>query len=428
MTGPSPLPPSLWAATAAEPAPEVTPLADDRSTAVAVIGGGYAGLSAALHLAEAGVETTLLEANEIGWGASGRSGGQVIPGIKYDPDGMQSLFGAEAGVRAAHAFGGTADHVFDLIDKHGIACEAARGGWLQPAHSKPAEAGALARCAQWQALGANVQPLSSAEVAELLGSDVYHAGWIDRRGGSVQPLAYTRGLARACLAAGVSIHHATRVTALSQEAGRWRLTTAKGVSVHTDRVIVCTNGYTDDLLPGLRKSIIAANSFQIATAPLPPELGGAILKDGVVASDTRKLLAYWRRDQAGRLILGGRGTFNDPTSADDFKHLNRMLARIYPVAAEQPIEYRWGGRVAITQDFLPHVHQPADGLSILIGCQGRGIGLQTAMGAWLAAYLASGRAEDMPIPVTRIRQIPMHSLRRFYISAMLAYYKMRDLV
>lgn len=421
------MPPSLWAATA-EPAPEIEALDGDHATDVLVIGGGYAGLSTALHLAEAGIQTTLVEAHQIGWGASGRSGGQVIPGIKYDPNGMRELFGADAGDKAAHAFGGTPDHVFDLIERHDIACEATRAGWAQPAHSKSAEAEALERCRQWQALGADVAPLDADQMADLLGSSAYHAGWIDRRGGSIQPLSYTRGLARACLAAGVSLYSGTAVTALRADGAHWQLPTANGPSIRARRVVLCTNGYTGDLWPGLRKSIIAANSFQIATAPLPNALDKTILKDGVVASDTRKLLAYWRRDQGGRLIVGGRGTFNDPTSATDFRHLDRMLARIYPQAADQPVEYRWGGRVAITQDFLPHVHQPADGLSVLIGCQGRGIGLQTAMGRWLAAYLESGQASDMPVPVTAVRQIPMHTLRRFYVSAMLAYYKMRDLV
>ncbi|GAB3684047.1 FAD-binding oxidoreductase [Salinisphaera aquimarina] len=421
------MPPSLWAATA-EPAPEIDRLASDHTTDVVVIGGGYAGLSTALHLAEAGIQTTLVEAHQIGWGASGRSGGQVIPGIKYDPEGMRELFGTDAGDKAAHAFGATPDHVFDLVERHYITCEATRAGWVQPAHSKLAERKALERCRQWQALGADVAPLDADQMADLLGSPAYHAGWIDRRGGSIQPLSYTRGLARACLAAGVSLYGGTAVTALRADGARWQLPTAHGPGIRARRVVLCTNGYTGDLWPGLRKSIVAANSFQIATVPLPATLDATILKGGVVASDTRKLLAYWRRDQGGRLIVGGRGTFNEPSSAADFNHLNRILARIYPQAADQPIEYRWGGRVAITQDFLPHVHQPADGLSVLIGCQGRGIGLQTAMGRWLAAYLESGQASDMPVPVTAVHQIPMHSLRRFYVSAMLAYYKVRDLV
>ncbi|MES1926694.1 FAD-dependent oxidoreductase [Salinisphaera sp. T31B1] len=421
------MPPSLWAATA-EPAPPVQPLDSDRTTDVVVVGGGYAGLSTALHLAEAGAQTLLVEANQIGWGASGRSGGQVIPGMKYDPDGMRRLFGDEAGHKMAQVFGATADHVFDLIERHDIACEATRAGWIQPAHSKAAESAALERCRQWQALGANVSALNAAEVADLLGSNAYHGGWIDRRGGSIQPLSYTRGLARACLAAGVTIHDRTAVSKLRQDAGAWQLPTEGGATIRARRVVLCTNGYTGALWPGLRKSIIAANSFQIATAPLPEDIGADILKGGVVASDTRNLLAYWRRDQAGRLIVGGRGTFDEPTSASDFRHLNRMLARIYPQAADQPIEYRWGGRVAITQDFLPHVHQPADGLSVLIGCQGRGIGLQTAMGRWLADYMASGESTRLPVPITSVRQIPLHSLRRLYVSAMLAYYKMRDLL
>lgn len=422
-----PMPSSLWVATA-EPAPETFPLDADTQADIAVIGSGYAGLSTALHSAEAGASVVLLEANDIGWGASGRSGGQVIPGIKYDPNDMLKMFGPDLGRHAARLFGSTADTVFDLVEKHGIACEATRKGWVQPAHSRAALQLALARCRQWEQLGANVAVLSKDKIAEVLGTSFYHGGWIDHRGGSVQPLSYTRGLARACLAAGVKIASHTRATSLDQDGSGWKVLTSNGPMVRARRVIVCTNGYSSGLWPGLERSVIAANSFQIATRPLPDELDRKILKGGIVASDTRRLLAYWRRDAGGRFILGGRGTFDDPTSDADFAHLQRMMEKIYPSLAGQPIEYRWGGRVALTQDFLPHLHEPESGLLLLVGCQGRGIGLQSSMGRWIANYIASGDPSKLPLPVTKLKEIPFHGLRRLYVSAMLAYYKAKDLI
>ncbi len=421
------MPPSLWAATA-RPAPEAFPLEDDADVEVAVIGGGYAGLSTALHLAERGVNVLVAEASEIGWGASGRSGGQVIPGIKYDPEDMRKMFGEKAGEQATRMFGATADTVFDLIERHGIECDAVRGGWAQPAHSEAALGKALDRCRQWKEAGADVDELSRDEMNVLLGTEVYHGGWIDRRGGSIQPLSYTRGLAEAASKAGARIASRTAVDRISKAEGRWHVRTSGGEKIVADKVVVCTNGYSSDLVPGLEKSIIAANSFQIATGPLSDNLDKQILKDGVVASDTRRLLAYWRRDAGGRFIIGGRGTFDEPKSEADFQHLDRMLKRIYPALADRPIEFRWGGRVALTQDFLPHLHEPEDGLIVPIGCQGRGVGLQTSMGKWIAEYLSSGDRSALPLPVTDLKAIPFHGMRRLYVSATIAYYKARDIL
>ncbi|WP_019997340.1 NAD(P)/FAD-dependent oxidoreductase [Aureimonas ureilytica] len=421
------LPPSLWAATAAEP-PATSPLADDISVDVAVIGGGYAGLSTALHLAEAGRSVQVIEAGEIGWGASGRSGGQVIPGIKYDPDGLVKLFGEEGGRRAAELFGSTAAKVFELIDRHGIDCDDTRTGWAQPAHSTAAEPLALDRCRQWKRLGADVVELTREEMAERLGTDVYHAGWLDRRGGSVQPLSYTRGLARAALKEGAKVATRTRATALTPTGDRWRIGTDLGPAVTARDVIVCTNAHSTGLWPKLEQSMIAANSFQVATTPLASNLSATILRDGVVASDTRRLLSYFRRDREGRFIMGGRGTFAEPRSPADYRHVERMLTRAYPVLSDQPIEFRWGGRVAITRDFLPHLHRPADGLLILVGCQGRGVALQSKMGEWIGDYLVSGDPNRLPLPVVDIEAIPFHALRKLYVSATLAYYKFADIV
>lgn len=421
------LPPSLWAATATA-APPTAPLQADISVDVCIIGGGYAGLSTAIHLAKAGRSVQLLEAGDIGFGASGRSGGQVIPGIKYDPDQLETMFGPQVGRSAALAFGSTAAKVFELIDEFGIDCDDTRAGWVQPAHSKAAEAGALDRCRQWRALGADVAALSREEVAALLGTTRYHAGWIDRRGGSVQPLSYTRGLARAALGLGAAIATHTKASALESRSGRWVVATEAGPSVTAERVVVCTNAYTDGLWPRLSRTVIAANSFQVATAPLSGNLDKAVLKGGVVASDTRKLLSYFRRDREGRFIMGGRGTFAEPSGPDDFAHVARMIRIAYPILADQPIQYRWGGRVAITQDFLPHLHEPEKGLLFQLGCQGRGVGLQSKMGEWIADYVRTGDPASLPLPVTAIAPIPLHGLRRLYVSATLAYYKAVDLV
>ena len=416
---------SLWADTAA-PAPDTAPLGADAEADVAVVGAGYAGLSVALHLAEAGRSVVVLEAGAIGAGSSGRSGGQVIPGVKHDPAELEAMLGPEAGGHAAELFGATADAVFDLIERHGIECDAVRAGWLQPAHSPAALTTARRRAEDWAARGADVEVLDAEGMAALLGTDEYLGGWIDRRGGSVQPLSYVRGLARAAMAAGARMHTGTRVTALRREGPGWELGTAAGATVRAGRVVLATNAYSDALWPGLARSVVAVNSFQVATGPLSGNLDATILPTRAVASDTRRLLSYWRRDAGGRLVLGARGTFRDPRAANDFAHIERTLRRRYPALSERPIAFRWGGRVAMTPDHLPHLHEPEPGLVIPIGCQGRGVGLQSATGRWIAEYLLRGDPRALPLPVTPLRTIPLHGLRRLYVAAMLAYYKLRD--
>ncbi|OZI36449.1 FAD-dependent oxidoreductase [Bordetella genomosp. 1] len=422
---PFPLSPSLWAATAA-PAPDTAPLTESAQADVLVIGGGYAGLSTALHLAERGVSVRLLEAREIGFGGSGRNGGQVIPGLKYDPDDLVAMYGPERGARLVRFAGGTADAVFDLIARHRMDVPHRRAGWIQGAHTPAALRIAQGRAAQWQRHGVDARPLDRAEVGALLGTERYLGGWLDGRAGAVQPLSYVRGLARAAQAAGAQLHTDTPVTALERNGGRWQARTAGGATVSADRVVMCTNAYGGDLWPGLKRSIIDANTFQVATAPLPDAIRETILPQGQVCSDTRNLLLYFRLDHEGRLLMGGRGPFREPRGQQDWAHLERVMFKLFPQVAGAPFQYRWCGRVAVTRDYLPHLHEPAPGLLVDIGCQGRGVGLQTRMGQAMAEYVATGDAEALPLPVTPIRAFPLYGLRRIYVNAVVTWYRMTD--
>lgn len=422
-----PLTPSLWAATAA-PAPDTAPLDSDAQADVVIVGAGYCGLSTALHLAERGVRVVVLEAREVGFGGSGRNGGQVIPGLKHDPSELIAMFGAEKGQRLVDFAGSTADAVFDLIDKHRMDVPHVRRGWIQGSHTTDALKLAERRAHDWGAQGVATQLLDRAETARLLGTDKYFGGWVDPRGGGVQPLSYARGLAQAAIAAGVVIHTASPVTQLAQAGGKWHVTTKQGTKVVAERVVLATNGYTDDLWPQLRKSIINANSFQVATEPLAEPVRRSILPEGHVTSDARNLLLYYRIDHTGRLIMGGRGSFRepDPSQPGNWSHLENVVGKLFPQAAGVPIAYRWCGHVAITRDYMPHLHEPAPGLLIDIGCQGRGVGLQTRMGQALAEYIATGNQQALPVAPSSIKPFPLYGLRRLYVSAVIGWYRMTD--
>ncbi|XYD08147.1 FAD-binding oxidoreductase [Methylobacterium sp. NMS12] len=425
MAEPFPLAPSLWATTAA-PAPDTPPLARSGLAEVVIVGGGFCGLSTALHLAERGIRPVVLEALEVGYGGSGRNGGQVIPGLKYDPADLVARFGRERGERLARFAGGTADVVFDLIARHGMDVPHSRAGWIQGAHTEAGLAEVAKRAAQWADLGAPTRVLDRAETEQLLGTDRYLGGWLDGRGGAIQPLSYARGLARAAQKAGARIHGGSPVTGLERTGSGWTVTTAQGERVTTGRVVLCTNGYTGGLWPNLARTVIAANSFQVATVPLTDNLRRSILPEGHVSSDTRKLLLYFRLDHTGRLLMGGRGPFREPRDPADWAHLERIVGKLFPQLDGIAFDHRWCGRVAITRDYLPHLHEPAPGLLIDIGCQGRGVGLQSAMGRAMAAYIATGDAGNLPLPLTPIEPLPLHGLNRLYVSAIIAWYRLRD--
>ncbi len=419
------LPPSLWAATA-NPAPSTPPLANSRQADVAIVGAGYSGLAAALHLAEAGASVVVLEAGEPGWGASGRNGGQVIPGLKWDPDELVAMFGPEAGEHLVSIAGGAPDTVFDLVARNRIDCEAMRCGWIQPAYAEADTSLAARRVEQWQRRGAPVAMLDRNSVCELVGSPIYRGGWIDRRAGSVQPLNYSRGLARAAQKAGAFVCGDSRVVALARDGGRWKMTTADGPSVSAERVLLATNGYTDALWPRLRQTVIAANSFQVATERLPDELRRTVLPEGQVASDTRKLLLYYRSNHDGRLIMGGRGPFREPIGKSDYRHLESVIALVFPQLRGTHCDFHWSGRVALTRDHLPHVHQPAPGLTLLLGYNGRGVAMATTLGTLVAENLIAPDANPLPLPLTAIRPIPLHALHRIYATAILQMYRLFD--
>lgn len=415
---------SLWSATA----PSVVPtpaLGESVNVDVAIVGAGYTGLSTALHLAERGVSVCVLEANEPGWGASGRNGGQVNPTLKYDPEQLVQMYGPEQAEPLISTVSNSADLVFTLIDRHGIDCAPVRKGWMQVSYTQKGVAGLHARAEQWARRGVPVQRLDAAAVASRMGSEAFAGGWLDGRAGAIQPLAYARGLVGAALAAGARVHGHSAVTGLQRQGPGWQLQTAGGAQVMADQVVLATNGYSGNLWPGMAQSILAANSFIVATKPLRGRAAENILPGQETVSTAQRLLLYFRKDSHGRLLMGGRGLFNDPTSPADFAHLERSLALLFPQLGPLEFEYRWAGRIAITRDFMPHVHEPAPGLTLALGCNGRGIALCTSLGQQLAGRLCDSQAE-FSYPVTPLQRLPMHGLQRFYIGAGVAWYSLLD--
>lgn len=415
---------SLWTATA-NPAPPTPPLEGDAKTDIAVIGGGFTGLSTALHLAEQGIPVTLLEAESPGWGASGRNGGQVIPGLKHDPREIEALFGQEQGQRIIAMAGAGADLVFDLIEKHQIRCEPDRKGWIQGAHDAAGLAIVQRRAADWASRGAPVEALDKAQAAALVGNDSYVGGLVDRRGGGLHPLNYALGLAAAAINAGAHIHGQSRVSRIERQGGGFKLHTAKG-TLSAGRIVIGTNGYADQLHDPLRRSIVPARSVQVATRPLSDNLRKSILPEGQVLSDTRRLLLYFRLDAHGRFLMGGRGAFGENGVKARQADMRAVAEKLFPQLAGIEWQHHWGGFVALTTDHLPHLHELEPKITTALGYNGRGVAMATAMGKLLAEHAAGKPAKDLDFPVTGLKPIPFHILRKPAVTATTAWYQLRD--
>jgi len=287
----------------AEPASPTPPLDGDVRTDVAVVGGGITGLSTALHLAEQGAGVVLLEAEEPGWGASGRNGGQVNPGLKYDPDEVEREFGRDLGGRM-NAFAGAAPAlVFDLIARHGIRCEARRNGTLRAA-VRPKHAGRVRASAEQLARrGAPVELLEGSSLERATGTARYRVAMLDRRGGDLNPLSYARGLARAALGAGAAVHGGTRALGMKKNGALWRIETSVGV-VSAPQVVLATNGYTDDLWPDLRRTIVPLFGAIAATGALPEAIASGIMPSRAVLYESGAVTVYYRVDGGRRLLSG----------------------------------------------------------------------------------------------------------------------------
>lgn len=414
---------ALWWGTSDEPPLRAPALSGVTETGVAIIGGGFTGLSTALHLAEAGIPCLVLEARHAGFGASGRNGGQIIPGLKYDPDDLIAKFGPDRGKALVVLAGGAADAVFDLIARHRIACSPIRSGWIQAAHSARALDPVLNRARQWQDRGVGVSILSRDELAARTGTSIYHGGWLDPRAGAINPLAYARGLARAAIAAGATIFENSPALALQRRGEGWEIRTPAG-AVRAARVVVATNAHSHGLVGGLEHSILPVQSMLAATEPMPDDLRQRLMPGGTVLSETRKLAFYMRQSMDGRLVFGGRGAVGKAEDPHLMAALEAGLRRVFPALAELPIARRWSGQLALTMDGMPHLHTPDKGLFVLLGYNGRGIALATAFGRMISDWLAAGR--EPVFPVTPIRPIAWHPIREPVMNMGIRWYWLKD--
>jgi glycine/D-amino acid oxidase-like deaminating enzyme len=422
----SPLHQSLWS-TLAQAATPHPPLAEDIDTDVLVCGGGILGLSTALHLAEKGMDVTLVEAEESGFGASGRNTGFVVPSLKtaIGPEDVATRLGPTHAEQLVSLVGQSGNVVFDLIRRLSLDCSAEQTGWLQPAHSAQMLTTLERRAREWQRRGSPIEMLGREATAARIGTGVYHGALFVPSGGQINPLAYTRELARACVAAGVKLFERTPVSGFERIADRWHVRTPKAV-IRPKRVLLATNALVGNLLPEVNASIIPARVFQIATQCYDADVQARILPTRTPVADTRRhtFAARWSPD--GRLVTGGLVIIGPNPLGRAKRKFSRRLRAFFPSIPAPEADYAWTGVIAVTLDSYPRFLSVAPDMDAVIGCNGRGVALTTALGRELASYYAGETAGEFVLPVEKPKPVPMRRFTELAPSLWLPWSEFRD--
>ena len=396
-------PVSIWNTTAVETEPSQNSAVEGQVD-VAIVGGGFTGLSTALHCAEKGLSCHVLEASQIGFGGSGRNVGLVNAAAWLPPQDVRKILGEDDGDRFISHFSRAPDYVFSLIEKYQIQCNATQTGTFHAADGPVGFADLVSRKAEWDRLGEPVDLLSRDEAESYIGSSAFYGALLDRRAGTINPMGYCRGLARVAIAAGALISVGARAKKLQQETGLWRVITNKG-TLMARHVVLGTNAYTDDLWPGLKYSFTKINYFQLATSPLGDRIKH-ILPQQQGLWDTGKIMFSLRRDDSERLIIGSMGNvMGNRSGGVSHRWAQKKLAHLFPELGRVGFDEAWQGQIAMTPDHLPHIHKLADNLYSPIGYNGRGITTGTVFGQSLADLITGYSEEKLPVPLLTMRRV-----------------------
>jgi len=403
------------------------------SVRVCVIGAGFTGLSVALHLAESGHAVALIEANDVGWGASGRNGGQIHSGFAASmervaalagPDGAKTLWALTEEGKALIA---------ERVARHGIACDLKPGCVI--AAKRPRQLGHLGACVRrWREIYGydKARMLGRDELRAYVGSEAYLGGLLDEGGGHLHPLNYALGLAEAAAAAGVRIHERSRAVRLSIEPDLL-VETGRG-RVRAESVVLCGNAYLAGLVPSLERTIMPVRSYMIATEPLGNPLAGTLLPADVAVMDDNFVPDYFRLSADRRMLFGAGASYStlDPPGVE--AHLRRRMARIFPDLARIRIEHRWGGLLAITMSRVPQIGRLAPhgaGARVLFahGYSGHGVALSGVVGKLLAEAVGGQIERFDSLARLKHRAFPGgRFLRTLTLVLGMTYYRLRDLL
>jgi gamma-glutamylputrescine oxidase len=408
--------------------PKRAALAGGIETDIAVVGGGLAGCSAALHLAQRGFRVTLLEANFVGYGASGRSGGQTIFGLAAGQKALEAQVGRDAARRMFDMSVEALDLIQSIMREHGIACD------YRPNHvhaaTKPRH---LDELREWfdelkEAYRyQSVHLLDREELQSHVRSARYLGGLLDTRSGHLHPLKFTQGVARAAEAAGAVIYEGTR--AIRFEEGESILVHTAMGEVRCRHLVLCGNAYLGSLAPALSRRILGVGTYIIATRPLDPARAQALLPSDAAVADLNWILDYFRLSADRRILFGGRVSYSGLEPRRLAESMRRRMVRIFPEVADVAVEYAWGGYLDITMSRAPDFGRLSPNVFYLQGFSGHGMSL-TVLAGKLVAEAVAGTAERFDV-FARLphRNFPGGALlRRPSLVLAMLYYRLKDLM
>lgn len=381
---------------------------------VAIIGGGYTGCSAALRLAEAGTQVSLLEAEYSGFGGSGRNVGLTNAGLWVNPEDVEKAIGKRYGELLNHFLSTAPDLVHGLIDEHDIECEALRNGTLHLAHNEAGLKALEDKAWQINARGGSVMLLDRAATFELTAAENYLGAIHDMRAGTIQPLDYCHGLMMAARAAGANIYTASPALRIRHKRGHWHIRTPKGI-IMARQVLIATNAYLEHIYPLIKSSFTPMHYAQMATDPLSAAQLENFLPGKHGTWDTRTVMRSYRTDAAGRLIIGTIGNIHRENAPLFKSWADKMIRETFPKVGPVDWTYKWAGRIACSENYVPNIHDLGQGLYSISGFSGRGIAPGTAFGRVMADYLL-GRviSRDLPVRLSTVKPVPFNKIRELF--------------
>jgi gamma-glutamylputrescine oxidase len=414
--------PQGYYAASAKPASTCPAMPGNERADVCIVGGGYTGLSAALHLAQSGARVILLEAERIGFGASGRNGGQIHSGHRKSQAELEAWLGKEHARDLWELAQEGKATVRGLIERHEIECNL-KAGLVNAAHNEEALKALADETAHLNASYSynDVRMMDAAEIASHLSTSIYPGGQFDAGGGHLHPLNYARGLASVAEKAGAQIFEHSR--ALHVEGGK--VTCAQG-TVTADHILLACDAFTASVAPQLAPYIAHVESFMVATAPLGEFLSRRLIPSDVAVADTRHVLDYYRKSADGRLLFAGRESYFS-VPKDVASIVRPRMVKVFPMLRDQPIEYAWSGTVGITRTRMPHFGRIGERVFFAHGYSGHGVALAT-LGGKLLAEAAQGKTERFDVfakvPAKKFPGGPL--LRKPLVTAALLWYKLQD--